>query len=354
MKRILISLTFCLALFIALNAQSRTSANGALAIGQPAPDFTLADLNGKTHSLKDYRGKVVAVAFIATECPISNDYNSRMRAMAAEYAKQNVAFLGVNSNFTEPLAEVKAHAAKNSLNFTILKDEANKVADVYGAERTPELFVIDAEGVLRYHGRVDNSRDVRRVNRQDLREALNELTAGKAVSIAEGKAFGCPIKRVQNAKELKASETQAKNFEPKIGMLKPADFNKYKDAARGKVLIVNFWATWCGPCVAEFPEFVAIDAKYREKGVKMVGISADELADVKPKVIPFVKEQKAMFDILMQDTEDPQEMIDVVDKNWQGTLPATFVYDKQGKTIYTRYGIIDRDQLIEAIEKALK
>jgi peroxiredoxin len=354
MKRILIPLIYCIGFFIALNAQTQTSANGALAIGRPAPDFTLVDLNGKTHSLKDYRGKIVAVAFIAAECPISNDYNARMRSIAEEYAKQNVAFIGINSNITEPLAEVKAHAAKNTFDFTILKDEGNRVADLYGAERTPEIFVIDAKGALRYHGRIDNSRDVRRVTRQDLREALNELIAGKAVSVAEGKAFGCPIKRVQHASELKAAAEQAKNFEPKIGTIKPADFNKFKDAARGKVLIVNFWATWCGPCIAEFPEFVAIDAKYREKGVKMVAVSADELADVKPKVIPFVKEQRAMFDILVQDTDDPQEMIDVVDKNWQGTLPATFVYDKEGKPIYTRYGVIDRDQLIEVIEKALK
>jgi peroxiredoxin len=354
MKKILISLAACLSLFIALNAQSRTSASAGLVIGQPAPDFTLTDLGGKTHWLKDYRGKIVAIAFIATQCPISNDYNDRMRAISEQYARQNVIFLGINSNFNEPPAEIKEHAAKNKLSFPILKDEGNKVADAYRAARTPEMFVIDAQGVLRYHGRIDNSRDVRRVNRQDLREALNQMMAGAPVSLAEGKAFGCPIKRIQNSNEVKAAEARAKNFEPKIGMIKPVDFNKFKDAAKGQVLIINFWATWCGPCVAEFPEFVAIDRKYREKGVKMVGISADEIADVTPKVIPFIKEQNAMFDILVQDAEDPQEMIDIVDKNWLGTLPATFVYDKQGNTVYKRYGIIDRDELVGAIEKALK
>jgi peroxiredoxin len=351
-KRIYITLIVGLALFITL--KTTTIAYSPLAIGQPAPDFTLRDLKGQSHSLKDYHGKIVALAFISTNCPISNDYNARMRAIAEDYGKQNVVFLGINSNFNEPLANIKAHAAKNKLTFTILKDEGNKIADAYGAQRTPEIFLIDDEGVLRYHGRIDNSREVRRVNRQDLRAALNELVEGKAVSITEGKAFGCPIKRSQDAKKIKAGEPRAKSVEPKIAMLKPADFNKYKDAAKGKVLVVNFWATWCGPCVAEFPELVAIDDKYRDKGVKLAGISVDEVTDIKGKVIPFIKEQKAAFDILVQDSDDPDELINLIDKNWQGTLPTTFVYDKQGAIAYTRYGILDRGLLLEAIEKALK
>lgn len=354
MKILSTTLASILVLFVIVNVQSGASAKMPLAIGQPAPDFTLADLQGKTHSLKDYRGKIVVIAYIATQCPISNNYNDRMRAIATEYAGRNVLFLGINSNVTEPLAEVKSHAASHQLNFPILKDEDHKVADVYGAERTPEMFVIDPAGMLRYHGRIDNSREIAKVNRQDLRQALDEMLAGKPVSAVESKAFGCLIKREQSAKDSKAMGAQAKNFEPKVGTLKAADFKKYKDSAKGKVLIINFWATWCGPCVAEFPEFVAIDAKYRDKGVKLVGISADELADIQPKVVPFIKEQKAMFDILVQDVEDPQEMIDVVDKTWSGVLPATFVFDKQGNTLYSRYGIIDRDQLIAAIEKALK
>ncbi|MCI0338300.1 MAG: redoxin domain-containing protein [Acidobacteria bacterium] len=354
MKRTLIGFAISLSLLIALDARSTVTARSAPVIGQAVPDFTLTDLKGKKHSLKDYRGKIVALAFIGTQCPISNDYNARMRAISEDYAGKNVVFLGVNSNFNEPLSEVKKHAAKNNLGFTILKDNGNKVADAYGAQRTPEMFLVDSEGVLRYHGRIDNSREVRRVNRQDLRVALDELLAGKPVSVTDGKAFGCVIKRVQTAKEFKAGKIQAKNFEPKIGLLKPVDFDKFKNAEKGNVLVINFWATWCGPCVAEFPELVAIDSKYRDKGVKMVAISADEVADIKSKVIPFVKEQKAMFNILVQDTEDPEEMMAVVDKNWQGTLPATFVYDKQGNLAYTRYGVIDRDLLLEAIEKALK
>ncbi|MGH9833978.1 MAG: TlpA family protein disulfide reductase, partial [Blastocatellia bacterium] len=151
-----------------------------------------------------------------------------------------------------------------------------------------------------------------------------------------------------------AKKSTAPAAAPQVALLKPEDFNKFKDAANGKVLVINFWATWCGPCIAEFPEFVALDRKYRAKGVKIVGISADEVTDIKRKVIPFIRRQKVRFDIVVQETDDPQQMIDAVYKEWAGELPATFIYDKQGNLTYKHLGIINRDELVAEIEKALK
>jgi len=165
------------------------------------------------------------------------------------------------------------------------------------------------------------------------------------------------IKRAQDAKAAPAmapAKTASAQAEPKVGTLKPADFGKFKASAKGKVLVLNFWATWCGPCVAEFPELVALDAKYRDKGMKLVGITADDAEDVQPKVIPFIKKHHVKFDIVRQDTDDPEEMINQITKDWNGVIPVTFVYDKQGNLAYTRLGIIDRDLLVAEIEKALK
>jgi thiol-disulfide isomerase/thioredoxin len=169
---------------------------------------------------------------------------------------------------------------------------------------------------------------------------------------------GSPLtKRVQKAKASPAkapAKTNAAQSEPKIGTLKPADFPKFKDSAKGQVLVLNFWATWCGPCVAEFPELVAIDAKYRDKGVKFVGITSDDPEDVKPKVIPFIKKHQVKFDIVQQNLEDSEEMMNQITKDWNGVIPVTVVYDKQGNLAYSRFGIIDRDLLIAEIEKVLK
>jgi thiol-disulfide isomerase/thioredoxin len=149
----------------------------------------------------------------------------------------------------------------------------------------------------------------------------------------------------------KAGVAQAR---PKIGTLKPADFAKFKDSAKGKVLVLNFWATWCGPCVAEFPELVALDAKYRDKGVKFVGVTADDAEDVQPKVIPFIKKHQVKFDIVQQNLEDSEEIMNQITKDWNGVIPVTVVYDKQGNLAYSHFGIIDRDLLVAEIEKALK
>ena len=168
-------------------------------IGSPAPPFTLTDLDGSVFSLDQAvrSHKAVVVMFIATQCPYSNAYNDRMRDMAASYGKQGILFLGINSNKTEPAEETRAHARKHGFAFAVAKDPENTVADLYGAKHTPEIFVVDPRGVLRYHGRIDeNYEDASKVSSPDLKNALDALLAGKPVATSETKAFGCSIKRV--------------------------------------------------------------------------------------------------------------------------------------------------------------
>jgi Peroxiredoxin len=168
-------------------------------VGAPAPQFTLTTVDGKTFSLADAARshKAVVVIFIATKCPYSNAYNDRMRDMAAAYEKQGVLFAGINSNKTEPAEEVIDHAKKHGFAFPLMKDPDNKVADLYEARHTPEIFVVDPDGKLRYHGRIDeNYEEPTKVTSPDLKNALDALIAGRPIAKEETKAFGCSIKRV--------------------------------------------------------------------------------------------------------------------------------------------------------------
>src|SRR5882762_7865929 len=164
------------------------------AIGTVIDDFKLPDTDGAEQSLKSKNGAVLI--FISVQCPVSNGYNERMEKLAEDYKVKGINVIGINSNVTEPIAAVKAHATDKRFTFTVLKDDGNKIADRLGATRTPEAYVIDASGKLVYHGRIDNSQNTANITSNDLREALDELLAGKAISKTGGAAFGCTIKRV--------------------------------------------------------------------------------------------------------------------------------------------------------------
>ena len=160
-------------------------------------NFTLDDYNGVKHSLTDYKdSKAIVLLFVATQCPISNAYNERMAEIYKDYKGKNVAFVGINPNKQESVEEIKKHAKDNGLDFTILKDWNNVIADRFEASFTPEIYVLNSSFELLYHGRIDNSRRLEDVKEKDLRRTLDEILAGKAVSTPTTKAFGCTIKRV--------------------------------------------------------------------------------------------------------------------------------------------------------------
>jgi len=182
---------------VAGSGRNATDLPAPPAIGAAIEDFTLPDADGTSHSLASLKGKNgTVVIFIATKCPVSNAYNDRMEKVFEDYKARGVNVVGINANSTEPSAEVKSHAAEKGLKFTILKDDGNKIADRLGATRTPEVYLLDAKGKLAYHGRIDNSQKIEGITSNDLRDALDEVLAGKTVSKTGGAAFGCSIKRV--------------------------------------------------------------------------------------------------------------------------------------------------------------
>ena len=165
-------------------------------IGSTIEEFTLPDVDGTDHSLKSLKGKNGTVfIFISVQCPVSNAYNERMEKLATDYKTRGINVIGINANSTEDAAAVKAHAAEKKLSFTILKDPGNKIADKLGATRTPEVYFLDANNKLVYHGRIDNSQNPAQIESNDLRDALDSALAGKPVQKPEAKAFGCTIKR---------------------------------------------------------------------------------------------------------------------------------------------------------------
>ncbi|MBI2427732.1 MAG: thioredoxin family protein [Ignavibacteriales bacterium] len=169
--------------------------------GAPAKieNFTLNDYTGKKISLTDYKdSKAIILMFIATECPVSNAYNERYNQLYNDYKGKKVAIVGINSNKAESVDDIKSHAKEHGFEFAILKDVNNIIADKLDAQRTPEVYIVNpSTWEVVYHGRIDDSQRESNIKSKDLRAALDEVLAGKPVSVKDTKAFGCTIKRVQ-------------------------------------------------------------------------------------------------------------------------------------------------------------
>ncbi|HUG89537.1 MAG TPA: redoxin domain-containing protein, partial [Planctomycetaceae bacterium] len=174
----------------------------AASIGRAVEEFALRDYRGKEHALSDYgEATVVVLAFLGTECPLVKLYGRRLEDLSQKYRGRGVVFLGVNSNVHDSITEIAAYARLHGLTFPILKDAGNKLADRLGAERTPEVFVLDAERAVRYRGRIDDQYGVgyarEAAGRHELADAIEALLAGKQVVTPVTEADGCLIGRVR-------------------------------------------------------------------------------------------------------------------------------------------------------------
>ncbi len=162
-------------------------------------DFTLKDAGGTSHALYKLSEEKPAtvVLFLATQCPIATDYAERIVALVGTYTEKDVQFVGINSNKQEKIEEITEYSEKHGFEFPVLKDPENKIADYFGARRTPEVFLLDAERVLRYAGAFDNS--PKDPTKHYLRDALEFVISGEDIpkSSKKTRAVGCTIKRVR-------------------------------------------------------------------------------------------------------------------------------------------------------------
>lgn len=166
--------------------------------GDKIDNFTLKGVDGTAYSLNDVKdSKALVIMFWSTQCPNVQPYTDRINELAKEYSAKGITFWAVNSNSTESYEDVKAHIKDKNYSFPELKDDNNVLADQLGATRTPEVFLINGDKTIIYHGRIDDNRDASKVTSHDLKNALDEFLAGKDITVNNTKAFGCGIKRAE-------------------------------------------------------------------------------------------------------------------------------------------------------------
>jgi peroxiredoxin len=208
-------------------------------------NFTLADIHAEKCSLDAQKDKdVVVVAFVGTECPLAKLYGPRLAQLASSYAGKSVAFVAIDSNVQDSLAELTAYARAAHLEFPVLRDVKNEVARQFGATRNPQVFVLDRNRAVRYHGRIDDQYGVgfarKEAKRQDLKRAIDELLSGHDVTVTETTVVGCLIGRAHEPQahaSVTYSNQMARLFNKRCvechhaGDIAPFSLTSYDDAS---------------------------------------------------------------------------------------------------------------------------
>jgi len=335
-----------------------------LAIGSPAPDFALSGTDGQTHKLADYaRSKVLVIVFTCNHCPTAQLYEGRIKKLADDYASKNVSLVAIQPNnpnairldelgytdVSDSLEDMKIRAAYRHFDFPYLYDgDTQSVSRAYGPKATPHVFVFDAARKLRYEGRVDSSQRESLVKTQDARNAIDAVLAEKPVAVAHTGVFGCSTKWI--SKEAGREEEMKKiEAEPvRLDLASADDLKKLRANPTGKVLLVNFWATWCGPCVHEFPELETTYRMYRLRDFDFVSVAAN-MPDERAGVIKMLTKQHASGRNLLFGSDDTYAMQEAFDPKWDSGVPYTALISPDGKVLYQELGELNILKLRRAI-----
>ena len=351
-----LALALAVGFTMALGIDAAETLPPTLSVGAPAPDFDLPGVDGRNYSLKDFGGaKVLAVLFTANHCPTAQYYEERVKSLVVDYKDKGVAVVAISPNdphsvrldelgwtdLSDSFEEMKLRAKHKEFNFPYLYDGDNEVASrAYGPVATPHLFIFDSERKLRYVGRIDDSEREQFVKSRDARNALDALVAGKEPPVTQTKVVGCSVKWAGKAELVKAYMDKLAAEPVKVSSVDAAGLAALRKNDSGKFRLVNFWATWCAPCVAEFPEFVTINRMYRHRDFELVTVSVNR-PDEERAVLEFLKKQQASNKNLLFGSAERDPLINAFDPEWPGVVPYTVLISPEGKIIHRETGSID-------------
>jgi len=355
----------CIIMLLLVSVSLSPDEHKILPIGSNAPDFSLQGVDGKTYTLQSFKNaKILAVVFMCNHCPTSQAYEERVIKLTNDYASKGVSIVAINPNnpgsirldelgYTDvgdTFEEMKTHAKDMHFNFPYLFDgETEITSKQYGPVATPHIFIFDKNRKLRYQGRIDDMENPAKTPTSlEARNAIDALLSNKEVPVATTKVFGCSVKWAEKGDWIQKAEVAWSKEPVTIEPIDVEGINSLLKNNTDKLRLINLWATWCGPCVAEFPDLVNINRMYRNRDFELITISSDELGN-KDKALKFLQKKQASSVNYIYSGESKYKLIDAIDPKWQGALPYTLLVEPGGKIVYAKQGAIDADELKKAI-----
>jgi peroxiredoxin len=336
-----------------------------LDLGSTAPDFSLPGVDGEVHKLSDYASSpILVVIFTCNHCPIAQMYERRIEQLYEDYSKKGVAVVAIQGNdpkairideldssdVSDTLDDMKIRVEYKHLHYPYLyAGDTQAVTRAYGPQATPHVFIFDKDRRLRYEGHFDNSYRIEMVKTHDAQNAIDALLAGKDVAVKHTGVFGCSTKWSEKVEQRIAAD-QKLNAEPvRLEKVDAAGLKKLRSGTASHVTLINFWATWCGSCVAEFGDLQDTYRMYNVRDFDMVTVSAN-MPDEEPSVLRFLEKKHATTRNLLFASDDTAQLQAAFDPAWQSAVPYTVVLGPDGKVIYKTVGSVD---LLEMRRKIL-
>jgi thiol-disulfide isomerase/thioredoxin len=334
-----------------------------LPLGAAAPDFKLPGVDGRDHSLKDFAAaRVLVVVFTCNHCPTAQAYEDRLIKLHDDYKDRGVAIVAINPNdpravrldelgytdLGDSLEEMKLRARQRKFPFPYLYDgETQKTSRAYGALATPHVFIFDRDRKFRYNGRIDDG-EVKPVKSHDARNAIEALLAGQPVPVARTRVFGCSTKWSDKREDARRALAKWDEEPVTVQGLDEAGVARLVKNEGKKLLLVNVWASWCGPCVTELPELVTMNRMYRGRPFQLITLSWDT-RDKEEAALKVLRDKHVAATNYLVTAKDRDRFADLLDKDWPGPLPHTLLIAPGGKVIYRHNGAIDPLELRRAI-----
>jgi thiol-disulfide isomerase/thioredoxin len=355
---------FALLIFFQVSAQEKPDPV-TLEPGSKAIDFNLKGVDGKMYSLNSFKdAKVLVIIFSAPHCPTAQAYEDRIITLQNDFRRQGVQVVKINPNYPQAVCleemgysdmgdsfeDMVQRAKDKEYNFPFLFDgETEKTSIAYGPAVTPHAYVFDINRILRYVGRIDDNEKPGTARQHDLRNAVEAVLAGKEVPVAQTKVFGCSVKWSWKGDWRKKLDTDWAKKEVPLEDLTVDGLKSLVKNDSDKLRLINVWATWCGPCVAEFDDLVDTYRMYMGRDFEMYTISTDR-ADRKGKVKEFLQnKQSAINNNYIFATDNKYDLIDNLDPEWRGEIPYTVLVEPGGKIVYRSSGGIKFLELRKAI-----